>query len=1105
MVRHQVFRLDDDVVYRTSNQMSGRAGAVLQAGVVHGGVHLHGGEGDVVEGAYLAQVRTFAPAELVGRENELALLAEFCVQDLVEERYLWWRAVAWSGKSALLATFVLDPPPGVRVVSFFVRSQQQDQRTRRAFVDIVTEQLTELLGLRPRSDRAEASREPHLLRLLEKAADAVRREGERLVLVVDGLDEDHGVDGSLDAFSIAALLPPSGVRVIVAGRPDPDIPVDVAESHPLRTSARVVHLSPSPAAVAVRGVMTSDLKRLLASSQASRDILGFITASSGGLSLNDLAELTSSSTWQVEDYLSTAAGRSFSRRPGEPVVYFLAHEGLHALATEMLRPELPAYRSRISAWATTYRDQDWPATTPRYLLQGYASTLIESDDRSRLINHLTDTSRNERGYTVFGDHRPVLSEMEAAQAHLLDDEEPDLLALARLSVHRMSLYTAEVLVPVQLPKLWLRAGDTDHAESLIAQISEPVRRCRALMAAAEELHKLDQPRHAARMLDEAETITLSINQYWGVYLHHDLAGLALRVGDDSRAARVAADIGGNSSASEAYARLALTAIADKDEAAKWYRSALEAWSRRKDDWAPFGISLTPAPAQLAAMAAASQALGYAQRAADFIDELRSLESAPRTALQVRDVVGILMRGGLDEVAISYARTNRHICTLGRSLLDIVENVARSSRLGEAEDLARTNKDASSLAAALAVVALNASQQGDTGWATRLYAEVVAILPDIPDDELGGLAKRAATRVRADLGNYADAAEQVLAEMLASGDTIGAMWVAESLIDQSEIDRTIRILHAVEGSVSPGPQHPDIAARVSWVQVMAAFGDVKRAETVAQQIHETDAQGEAWESIATCHAHRGNVDGFTEAMSYIAHPAHQRAPRLEMIRSLTSNGLKTTAVEIARQASEATHRASALCLIAERFNDQDLANEAANLASESDDLRVQAQILISTLQCAAGLRAKQLADHALRRLNAIDKEVDAHRRSAKETGAPHSTPWSGELYSTFLPKLLPSFNEIIERTSTGPRSHGPEDKRPQVSVGMPPMWLVTSSESKQKAYAKSLAIGNWIDVIDRIVDIDANVYSAIVQELDKLSSGSIFGEYARTIGGMTFNY
>jgi hypothetical protein len=90
---------------------------------------------------YLGQVRQLAPDELVDRESELAELARFCTTVDADDSYTWWRAEAWAGKSALMAWFVLNPPPGVRVVSFFVTARFAGHDTRDAFVETVLEQV----------------------------------------------------------------------------------------------------------------------------------------------------------------------------------------------------------------------------------------------------------------------------------------------------------------------------------------------------------------------------------------------------------------------------------------------------------------------------------------------------------------------------------------------------------------------------------------------------------------------------------------------------------------------------------------------------------------------------------------------------------------------------------------------------------------------------------------------------------------------------------------------------------------------------------------------------------------------------------------------------
>ena len=52
-----------------------------------------------------------------------------------EERYGWWQAEPWAGKSALAAWFVLHPPAGVRILSFFVTGRLAGQADSDAFTE----------------------------------------------------------------------------------------------------------------------------------------------------------------------------------------------------------------------------------------------------------------------------------------------------------------------------------------------------------------------------------------------------------------------------------------------------------------------------------------------------------------------------------------------------------------------------------------------------------------------------------------------------------------------------------------------------------------------------------------------------------------------------------------------------------------------------------------------------------------------------------------------------------------------------------------------------------------------------------------------------------
>ena len=296
--------------------------------------------------AYRKQVERIAPPELVGRGAELQELVAYCTEP-GRGPYVWWRAPAWTGKSALMSWFVLHPPAGVDVVSFFITARLAAQNNRAAFTEVVIEQLAELTGQDLPALLSEATREAHLLDLLDQAAHASADRGRRLVLVlvVDGLDEDRGVTAGPDAYSIAALLPPrpaAGMRVIVAGRPDPPIPDDVPTWHTLKDPSIVRLLAPSPDAQMVRADAERDLHRLLTGDTAERDILGLVTAAVGGLSVTDLAELTDLDDYEIRRLLKTVSGRTFRSRISPwrsedgPEVYLLAHEDLQVTATEVL-------------------------------------------------------------------------------------------------------------------------------------------------------------------------------------------------------------------------------------------------------------------------------------------------------------------------------------------------------------------------------------------------------------------------------------------------------------------------------------------------------------------------------------------------------------------------------------------------------------------------------------------------------------------------------------------------------------------------------------------------------------------------------------------------
>ncbi|MGO1057326.1 hypothetical protein [Crossiella sp. CA198] len=510
--------------------------ATSSGGYANTGVHI--GDVNLLTGVpvrtnYRHQVRRIAPPQLLDRERELAELAEFCTSPDTAGRYRWWQASAWSGKTALLSWFVLNPPPGVRVISFFITARLAGQNNRSAFLDNLLEQLLALLGETVPPFLTESTREPHLLARLDHAAQLCQDRGEHLILLVDGLDEDRGVTTGPDAHSIAALLPdtpPAGLRVLVAGRPNPPVPADVPPHHPLRTKDIVRPLAPSPAAKAIRHEMERDLHALLNGTPLEQDLLGLLTTAGGGLTKFDLAELTTCSPWEVASHLNTVTGRSFARRdshyfPGNsPEVFLLGHEDIQLTAQDMLGPaRLDAYRDRLHAWADGYRDRGWPAGTPEYLVRGYHTMLMALGDLERLTALVTDPRRQERMHEYSGSDSNALAEIVSVLAGQVERERPDLTAITRLAIHRDHLNDRHNNFPAGLPAAWAMVGQVSRAEALLQFLSPASTRLDGVLLLAEALTD-------PALLVEATSLARG---------HRDLLRIAeahVRIGDQRRAA-----------------------------------------------------------------------------------------------------------------------------------------------------------------------------------------------------------------------------------------------------------------------------------------------------------------------------------------------------------------------------------------------------------------------------------------------------------------------------------------------------------------------------------------------------------------------------------------
>ncbi|NUQ98437.1 MAG: NACHT domain-containing protein, partial [Streptomyces sp.] len=530
---------------RNSGDAHAEPGGLAVTGVLVGDVYLSR-PAATARSSYRYQVEQVFPWDLVGREDELAELARFC-KAAEGPAYQWWQGPAWAGKSALMAWFVRHPPPGVRLVSFFVTARWFGQSDWTAFLRVVVEQLAEAAG-QPMPDlTAEATPAGVFHRLLKAAAASCSQAGERLVLVVDGLDEDRGVTAGPGEHSIAALLPanpPPGVRVLVSGRPDRPVPRDVPSSHPLRSPDVVRPLAVSAQARVIRDDAERELDHLLDDGGPGHDLVGFVATAGGGLTTGDLAELTVLPERTVVRTLRAVTGRTFQRRregwsTGD--VYVLAHEELQRAAVENLGAgERARYLVRLHAWADRYRAAGWPQGTPEYLLRGYVRLLHSQGDLARMTGLATDRARLDRMLDVAGGDAVAFAEIALAQGTVCAQDDPDVAAMLALAASRYRLFLRSSRIPASLPSAWAAVGNMERARTLARSIMSwgglggvDVRAIRPL---AEMLAE-------AGDFDGAETFVREEGLSWWLDLAPLLAGL-VAAGRYDRVEALAVDIPG---------------------------------------------------------------------------------------------------------------------------------------------------------------------------------------------------------------------------------------------------------------------------------------------------------------------------------------------------------------------------------------------------------------------------------------------------------------------------------------------------------------------------------------------------------------------------------
>ncbi|WP_311203037.1 NACHT domain-containing protein [Streptomyces atratus] len=943
----------------------------------------------VPRSGYLREVEQWAAVDAFkGREDELAAMAAFVTApdgDPGTHRGYWrWLAEAWSGKTTLLARFALNLPAGVDPLAFFITQRSAGQSDRTAFLNAMQRQLREYLH-----DKDIECTEPgQFLETLELAAKQAQATGQRLVLIVDGLDEDTGVTSASSAYSITALLPrtlPPGIQVIVAGRPNPRLPSDVHAEHPLRDEAVNHTLLPSPAAHAARERAEADLETLIAQGGLTRDLVGLTAAASGGLAAADLATLTDSSTREVELTLGGATGRSFQHRPaqwtlnhdGTPTeLYSFAHQALLEGTRDILKHQMDAYQNRLHTWADTWRHTGWPADTPEYLLLGYPQALRQLGDTTRLTNLATDATRHERIWQTTGTDAEALAEI--ADAFSLQAPDPDIPACLRLNHRRHQLEQATTNTPDDLIITWAHLGHVRRAlfllrtkpqsqsssvfPRLLAQIytiaqtkpetaslvtetsrgiTDPYTRARALASVAEALAGAGQGDEAVAIATEAAATSRGITDpYTRARALASVAEALAGAGQGDEAVAIATEAAATS-----------RGITDPDTRANALPSVVRALAGAggyeeaaalADEVTVITRDNTDPYMRDRALVSVAKALAGAGQGDEAVAIARGITDPNTRAYALASVAEALAGAGQGDEAVAIARGIKNPDMRARTLASVAEALAGAGQGDEAVAIAteaaatsRGITDPYTRARTLASVAQALAGAGQGDEAVAIATEAAATSRGITDPGTRANTLPSVVRALAGAGRYEEAAALADEVTVITRDNTGPymrayalLAVAEALAGAGQGDEAVAI--ATEAAAtSRGITDPGTCANAlaSVVRALAGAGGYEEAAALADEV--------------------------TVITRDITDPDMRARALVSVAEALAGAGQGDEAVAIARGIKNPDMRARTLVSVAEALAGAGQGDEAVAIARGIKNPDMRARTLVSVAEALAG--------------------------------------------------------------------------------------------------------------------------------------------------------
>ena len=903
---------------------------------------------------HIEVLRHLVPDTLVDREQELADLEAF-VSSSGDAWYAMEADMA-SGKTAVMASFALNPPDDVHIASFFIRRIGGDGNDRGSFAFVMGAQLAKILGHEYTEPVRDPAQHTEFRQLLCRAAARLSETTPRpLVLLIDGIDEDsyfENPDGA-DAKSILSLLPrrlPEGVKIITASRPNPRLPEDVL----CDADRRIASLKPSP--IAEKSINRKDIAEFFKSNVAV-DIGAFLAACGGVLTVKDLRRLLTVCgyqrirTWDVRGHVDRSPGRILTPinvgfGGQEVLAYRLGHDVVTRAVIRELDPDsfgegdepedecwwapirekaLAPYRAIIRDWVKKCASASggWGKSTPSYVLSGACFDLMLNDkkDDGSSIQVVLDQGRYNEMRRRSGRKSPVLRMIDrecfktlgANRGELSENTMTPLLGVAE---SRKLLVQASTYVPGLL-KLYVLYFNIEDALDAIMAVDDPKDRLDALREATETV--IESGCGCA-------FLTLFLDMIKSLVFYRSIRDDVLRLLVD-----VLVFMGGATSNSKADGKEGV-------DPEGWLSEVLV--SIKMDE------ILLKLPSSLEDVDGLG---GGAHAVAPFLliaeDVAGRIEDPEKGAGALVEVVGALVRAGqtdraqrVAEDAVSVAERIEDPRERAEALADVAGVFAETNQLDKALEVGERIEVSEERARALADVAGALARTDQVDRSLDLLEQIgepwecVGTLEDWARaeamvDVAGALARTGRTveafnvikRIEECEGNMRAViegmhmpfeADQTDGTLDATNQVEGPSMRVRALVkvagELAETDK-IKARKTVEDAINAAGQIKKSEERVRIVRALAWVGQTNNAIKLTGQIKESEKRAEALVEVTGALARKGQIDEALDVADRIEYPREHVRALVEVAGALTRVGKVDWAQRVVKDAASVTEQ------------------------------------------------------------------------------------------------------------------------------------------------------------------------------------------------------